>query len=120
MKGRAKALMLAVPATFFGMLTVFEVAQPPTAGCARPQAEAVNDKARQREPAGLGTPDALIRNRTGSRELGAGMQAVPWPLLCGNGRSGSCTESIFGKGCSTVRTPERFEYRFLVCPGWPQ
>jgi len=43
------------------MLTVFEVAQPPTAGCARPQAEAVNDKARQREPAGLGTPGILKR-----------------------------------------------------------
>ena len=35
--------------------------------------------------------------------------------------SGSYIDFNFGTGCSTVRTPARFEYRSIFsCPGWPQ
>ncbi|MGY4414868.1 hypothetical protein ACVWW4_006604 [Bradyrhizobium sp. LB7.1] len=37
--------------------------------------------------------------------------------LKSQGATGSCTESIFRTGCSTGRTPARFEHQFLFCPG---
>jgi hypothetical protein len=71
------------------------------------------------------TPGALIRNWIGCREHW-GLEAMrchvsPISTMRTKPESGSCPESIFGTGCSTVRTPARFKYSSICsCPGWPQ